>query len=129
MQPFYGWPGTTHYSLRKPAFVIKFKDSTLTDDARLVGGLSAEQVSQDESGGSYEGHVPHRAAEVPEGVTVNNVMVKYVLISLGVVSGRCRKRTGGRAKDMFIISVNYQWNVINFPTIFVQITDALGEIA
>jgi hypothetical protein len=32
---------------------------------------------------------------------VNNVIVKYVLVSPKVADGRCRKRTGGRAKEMF----------------------------
>jgi hypothetical protein len=40
-----------------------------------------------------------------------------------VANGRCRKRTGSRAKEMFIINVSI------ISGMLLQIADALGEIA
>jgi hypothetical protein len=116
---------TIYLSFSTGPLELKFKDSVEKIDA--VVWILQITLSKDH-GGSSEGYqlikliktkvkeamkaMSHRAAEAPEGEQRDS---EVRACKFEVADGRCRKRTGGRAKEMSVISVsNIKWYVIAY---------------
>jgi hypothetical protein len=96
------------------AFVIEFKDSAQKIDA--VVWILQMTLSKD-YGGSSEGYqwIKLIKTEVKEAMKVNNVIVKYVLVSPADGRWKLPKKNWRSCKgDVYFQCVNYQWYVIAY---------------